>query len=809
MSATKASDPRKALWLMRLSSALRTLLACTIVGCTTLYGPAPLRHFLSYPSISYVTTILIVSDSTLGDTLRGSFHALYASIQAIIPSMLILWVIGPARFTVALAAASVAITSLAVAFPASTPLMAKRIAFAQIVTVYVGAVIYGTRTEGVMHPLHVASSTALGALASVLALLLPYPRLAYCEVNKTCRLYVENASKRINLFMEAFNAQDNQTARHFISQAELLSETGIKHLQTIKNAQRGIIWEKPQINFSKPNCIDPVQVLQQLEIPIKGMEIALTSRSAFPVSVINEGLTEVLLSMKGKIGLKLEQAKCFAPFDATTEPETTGEFSDNPLWSRTTIAANHEELPDFFFLYCMELLQWDSHISRSPECTVRNKQKVEINNGKDQVIKGILQRIWKGTGMILSRERWMFAVKCSLSLGFAVLFGLIFDKENAYWSGLTIAITFAEGREPTFTLANARAQGTAMGSVYGILCSFIFRRSLDLRFLLLLPWIIFTSFLRHSRMYGQAGGISAVTGAMLILGRQNYGSPSQFAIARITEACIGLICFITIEILLQPARAATLAKTELVCSLRAIRDCIEDIALLSDKRSISSSLPLDLREKQKTLDSRINQMEKFIVEAALEPNFWFLPFHDVCYDKVLRSLRKMQDLWLFSAYNTEIFSEISEKLGLDWEELAEHIEYDLDHFQRKICPSLRCLEELISIKSMAALENERQKKSMTHDIELGKSTKINVSTNQSLEEFAVPEIVNSFLENSREIARKVNASKGEQKLKSWMILCLNGLGFCIKNLLRETIEIEKEIDKLIAWENPTRHINFA
>lgn len=47
-------------------------------------------------------------------------------------------------------------------------------------------------------------------------------------------------------------------------------------------------------------------------------------------------------------------------------------------------------------------------------------------------------------------------------------------------------------------------------------------------------------------MYGQAGGISAAVGALLILGRKNYGPPIDFAIARITEAVIGIICFITV-----------------------------------------------------------------------------------------------------------------------------------------------------------------------------------------------------------------------------------------------------------------------
>ncbi|KAG5242943.1 FUSC domain-containing protein [Salix suchowensis] len=182
MSATTAKDPIRAVWIERLSSALRTALACSVVGCTTLYGPAKLSHFLAYP-VNTALSILIVSDATLGDTLRGCWHTLYATVQVMIPCILSLHLIGPARFGSGLAAVAVAITTFMVALPESTPLMAKRIAFGQTVIVYVGAAIHGSETGVVTHPIHVASSTALGALASVLATLLPYPRLACCKVN--------------------------------------------------------------------------------------------------------------------------------------------------------------------------------------------------------------------------------------------------------------------------------------------------------------------------------------------------------------------------------------------------------------------------------------------------------------------------------------------------------------------------------------------------------------------------------------------------------------------------------------------------
>lgn len=177
-----ATERARAVWLRCLASAFRTALACTIVGCTTLYGPASIRHHIAFPAFSYVTVILIVTDATLGDTLHGCWLALYATIQSVGPALLSLWLVGPGRFTNGTISLAVALAAFVVAFPEGTHLIAKRIALGQIVIVYVIAFINGVDAEAIMHPLNVAASTAIGVLACVIALLLPYPRLACWEV---------------------------------------------------------------------------------------------------------------------------------------------------------------------------------------------------------------------------------------------------------------------------------------------------------------------------------------------------------------------------------------------------------------------------------------------------------------------------------------------------------------------------------------------------------------------------------------------------------------------------------------------------
>uniref|UniRef100_A0A251U788 Uncharacterized protein n=1 Tax=Helianthus annuus TaxID=4232 RepID=A0A251U788_HELAN len=226
-----------AIWRERLGSAFRTAIACTIIGCTALYGPDNVRNQIQYPSVAYVTAILIVSDATLGTTLRGSWNAFCATVLVVPSTLLCFWVVGPSKFTEAGATVAVALSAFVVAIPECLPILTKRIAFAQLVIIYVGAVVRGGDAGPVSHPVHIAACTALGASGSVLALILPYPRLAVTEVKKQFQTYTENASDRSNLYLKAFLSQDKSTADDLIAQAEPLAKSGTKLIRHINRIQ--------------------------------------------------------------------------------------------------------------------------------------------------------------------------------------------------------------------------------------------------------------------------------------------------------------------------------------------------------------------------------------------------------------------------------------------------------------------------------------------------------------------------------------------------------------------------------------------
>lgn len=826
-----ATDRAKVIWRMKLHSAFRTAFACTIVGTTTLYGPSCIRSTVSFPAFSYLTAILIVSDANLGDTIRGCCHAFYAILQVLPLSMLSVMIIrhyynsfsiSPVRVINlnAVAAFMVALTSFLLGLPKTTPLLAKRIAFGQIVVLFVDIANHGNQYSNsnngmiiIMLPLRVASSTALGAVSSLLALLLPYPRLAYSEVRRLCQLYAEIASERLILYFKALTAESHLIAVELIYQAKPLAETGNKLLQSISLMQEGVMWERrPWLIFLKRDCQkNPVDRLLAFETSMRGMEIALNFCHLPTSRLARQELTRILLSASLVLGLRREQP---FNFNSMEVPELLKrEFVEKlifPNENETILSVDKDQPAACFFMSCAE--QFINNFATAENNAVDNNLLRETKL-KDPEQPGLMIRVKEICGnwivqKLNNKERLLFAPKCSLSLGLAVLIGLIFKRENGYWSGLIIAISFVEGRQATFTAANARAQGTAIGSVYGVLGCFIFENLVKIRFLALLPWIIFTSFLRHSQMYGQPGGISAVIGALLILGRKDYGPPEEFAIARLTEAMIGLCSFILIELLLQPTRAATLAKKHLYLSLVTLQECIKQILVSTDgigngNDHIRFQAFGRNHHQQRNLKSHIHDLQSYTAEAELEPNFWFLPFRGPSYQKVLDSLSNMAVLLSCMTYSLEFLSQASQNYFSHWEELQQHMDNDLEICKEILSTSLGCLEKsTIFSNSFLAVHKSGDDKTIFQDKERG----IDFAASRMEDNYAdvdVDVVAISFLhllKNAEEHMRG-DVEVGEE-VKAKIIFSFSALGFCVGCLVNEMKNAERGIKEILYWENP-------
>ncbi|KAL9238789.1 hypothetical protein vseg_013166 [Gypsophila vaccaria] len=787
----------KTIWKSSLNSALRLGLACTIVGCATLYGPESVRTQVAFPSFSYLVAILIVPNATLGDTIRGCWQAFYATVQSVCPALLCLSIVGPTRFSASSTSLVLAVAAFFVVLPEWTHIVAKRIALGQLVIIYVIGYINGEHSKTLMLPVHVAASTALGALASFVALLLPLPHLATSEVQCNSKLFSENASERLKIFVKSFCAKDSASAQALISQAKLLVTKANKYLQCIKDRQESMYSERFLVSFLRPYCMNPGDKLQELETSLRGMEIAISSLTS--LSPMDERLKDEIGGLERQINQHLDELINRIPCETSTFPESNAGNATDFIQTLHTPPSNETDLPLYFFLFCMKLLHTQSRaMTMSPSSPKLDKKTTETHdqiNGKGLSPK----QLWAKCPFVVSKKRLIPALKSSLSLGLAVLFGLHYSKPNGFWAGLPVAISLAVAREATFKVTNGKLQGTVIGSVYGVLGCLVFMRFVQVRFLALLPWFLFTSFLQQSEMYGRAGAVSTAIGAVLILGRKNYGPPSEFAITRIVETFIGLTCLVIVELILQPTRAASLAKIQLSKSFGTLRESLTSIDLLAMSKA-------DLLERAKGLKLDLIELEKYVLEAEAEPNFWFIPFQTTIYKQILESLMKMADTLHFIAHALGLLEEQFRRLEvMGSKDVLDKINADIKRVGNLTGSSIKCFEEVTSVKSLLSLEKDLAKTGKTYDVESEKmsknhlfhSDKNNVGTSSIL-----------FIEHLKNVCEKIQFSDDEEEVKSQMIMSWSAIGFCMNCLMKETVEVEKGVTELVQWENPKSRINL-
>ena len=529
--------------------------------------------------------------------------------------------------------------------------------------------------------------------------------------------------------------------------------------------QEGVQWEIVPCKILRSHCLSKIQRLGEVDKNLRGMELALTCTNSFTINILNQNLKHGLNNLEEHISVAIKQPKQGLRGGSLTVPESNAKDVTLFLQSLQTIPTTHQQLPIFFFLFCTQLLH-KKPLKQAPTSAQDNNTNENSH--------------WANWVATLRNTNFIPPIKFSLSLGLAVFLGLVYSKENGYWAGLSVAVSYVSGREATFRAANVKAQGTVLGTVYGVLGCFVFQRFFHIRFLSLLPWFIFTSFLQRSQMYGPAGAISAVIGAVLILGRKNYGPPSEFAIARIVETFIGLSSSIFMDLILEPKRASTCAKMELSQCLATLGESIGSLSLLYSETN--------LEEKLTTLKMQVSELKKFVVEAEVEPNFWFVPFNSVCYNKVLGSLSRMVELLWFGERALKFLQQEFQRCGAYEKEDVNTLNAKLEHVKEFICSSIKNIEEICGTKRVEKNENP-------YDVEAGKSSECNTCMVSGLGEDGIEEIIGWFLQLCRSVVDKLDGDESE--VKNQVVLSLSALGFCLFSCIRGTIEIEEAIIEIV------------
>ena len=517
--------------------------------------------------------------------------------------------------------------------------------------------------------------------------------------------------------------------------------------------------------------------LEDLEMALNGMELALFKIPSYPIQNNPQNyqtLKHDLNNLENQITLSLKQANTyFPPSDSVTFPEINVDGNTatviNTLKSIQITPTSHQDLPNFFFIFCMKLLYKKTQVKTPIKFKEESKEK-EIKNSTN---KEKNRSTWVSS---MNNQRVITALKCAISLGISVILGLIYNKENGFWGSLAVAVSIASNREPTFKVANIKVHGTMLGSIFGILSFVLFKKFLIGRLLCLLPWFVFTSFLQHSTMYGSAGGISAIVGALVVLGRTNYGSPKEFAFERMIETFIGISISVVVDIIFQPKRASKLVKIQLILSLQLLQKCINDSFCYES----STIMEKDLQG----LRTQVIEVKKLIDEAEVEPNFLFLhPFHGDSHLKMFNSLSKMVGLL---ALNGEAMNNLKEGL---WRKVGEKLEGDFEKFKEIMANGFVTFYENLRSSSLKSLKGDESKEDNCADIEMGEAQRIEV-----MDEIEKEKLINSFLQHLGEIVESKDGKSEE------IILSLSAMAFCLNSLMKEMEEVGEAIRELVEWE---------
>lgn len=805
-------QPRRR-WRSSLATGFRSALACTIVGVASIYAPLVIRRHLTFPAFSYVVTVIVVTDATLGSSLRGALSAVHATAMGAVPSVLPLWLAHRtgAGESVLATTAVVALSTFAVAVAGSAGTVAKRIALGQIIIIYVARFREERmRSEAVLlHPANVVACTALGVVAALLGVLLPCPRLATRDATDKRLAYLEVAAERVRLLADAFqlhfssdeSAGDDEerasscrcrrrrrqcVAACIMSQADRAASAGALLLRRISSAQGDLQWERMPA-LLKRWCSsrwddDDEQACARLheliEMPLRGMEMACTHMLQQPcwpnTNTISSICTTPTWLQHATDHVRLALLTKRIPSCSNTG---TGSMEMAKL-APVSVGAleQQQQLAPFLFFLCLDLLLQGSHpapqrppklllsVSAHSDAAASQVKVIPAATTKDddeeqpEQTRKKKHQCPRQTTRSTMRRRLVAAAKCSFSLGLAVLLGLLFSSDHGFWSGLVVATTMATGREWTWALAIARAHGTALGSVYGALACLVIDR-MELRFLALLPWLILTAgFLKRSRAYGPAGagGVAAAVSGIIIVGRRYDEPPMAFTVARLVETFIGLACIIVADLVFQPAaRPSTKATAQLDRCLAALKGCF------------SRGRQTTTKVKVKAVQEQVALLERCVAEAAGEPHFpWSPPFPASCYHKVAGSLGRMaQLLYLYTqAHPTPIPAA------------------DEDATQRFHCLVSASLERsadlLLRLSRISSSSRDEE------DLEAGIRVSSGSDTCCCDDEDAPEMLVRSFLSQ-------------QQQQDQGVALALASIGFCMGEMAKEALQLEAYMLDLI------------
>ncbi|CAN6339287.1 unnamed protein product [Urochloa humidicola] len=805
-------------WRSCVASGLRAAMACTIVGLVSLYAPPAVRRHITFPAFSYVVTVIIVTDATLGTALRGAVSAVHATLMGVAPSVLALWLAHRTGATQSVLATSavVALTTFVIVLPESVGPVAKRIALGQIIIIYVARFQQGERFAPLVHPWNVVACTALGVVAALLAVLLPWPRLATREARDKGRVYKALAAERVRVMVDACAIivtgsssaaaalcirQQRWHMAACMSEAKRLTAASTALLQCINAIKEDVQWERGCGSAAASD-----DDISMLELPLTGMQMALSSMMMIDdgdkLRLIQEEhrhAGDIIATMRDQIRLALltvpnkHTAAGFCNRSLSLPLPKTTTLQPGPFWlflfslyqlreAAEGLLVTNPNVNKKIVLAATPIAQQESSTDDEPSplqgettAAADGQEKKTASHLPAAAAAAATKTNGKGRKLVA-------AAKCGFSLSLAVLLGLLFSNDHGFWSGLIVATTIAAGRDSTWALAAARAHGTALGSVYAVVgCLLISQQRLltmDLRFVALLPWMVLASLLKRSRAYRPTGGVAAALSGIIIMGRRYNEPPMAFTVSRLVETFIGIACAVMADIIFQPgARPSVKAREQITC---CITTTLAACSAADDDASASGPSQSQLIHNN---NKGLALLRGHVAEAASEPSYlWLPPFPAACYDDIQGSLGRMaQLLHLYHLARMAVVDD--EGMAIQRRRFSSLVSTSLEH-------CLRMLQAPANSMAMTMLMTSSLDHYHHHDLEAGICCSCCCKEDHHHETTTT-----TFLAHAREVLDDDDQSQEAQEAeeRALLVCCLGSMGLCMGEIMREAQRLEAHI----------------
>lgn len=438
----------------------------------------------------------------------------------------------------------------------------------------------------------------------------------------------------------------------------------------------------------------------------------------------------------------------------------------------------------------------------------------------------------------------------SLAMAIGAFLGFWFSNRKGYWADITLALGFAgASKGGSFKVAVLRTLGTVSGSVYGLMVVLTTFNFPVLRLIALIPWIVFTSFLRKSQLFGYAGAVSALTGAIVILARTNKNSTDQeFTVIRIVEAFLGMAAFVVVEMLVLPQRAASMVKPDISSGLGELQQFVANIfELFSDEPCElceGSKAIHELKHKEKKLHKIISCQNQLVKEASEEPQLWFAPFPLKIFSKVMEEQGHILEMLHFCITVLEDIKCIADKAKVPMDKLLvlqAPLKAAMSIMEENVVPTLGFLgkvlaleaQELIPVQksSVCRLEAILTKSSIHKGCKFcGKHLESLMTSDKNRSVFKLMDVaaqegrhfMEAFEKGAIHVECELQASISrssascaclhigsnatnysyEQCMSNTLSLSLGTLAFAMTGLLHHTTQLEKVVYGLLQEENP-------